>query len=472
VYPVVPGNVPGTPYFLLDAIRLGAVYLYKAGCNQRGSAALSLGAQISLKSFDQAVFPGHILRIPEAAHSQPTSVPPQPQRRWWLFVVTFLAVLLTTYGLLVLNRVVSAQEPHIYVRPYTGLYILTVLMMTWIGGRRWGIFTLGICLMVSMYYLLPPRGWQVEHPSDVMGIVLLSINSIVVVYGFDGLRQKTRLIAAATAARELTMRQSEEIALSQTRLQSVIESAQKQRHRSVLQHMLSELPEYIAGLDLRVHFETHPEAEVSSTPFFDGFPVHENTTALVIGAVGRSDARKGETVMMLRHMLRSAVYRCDKLADAVTELNELLVSRSLLTAPSHLLVCYYDAASATLTSVSCGDMHALARRFKTGQVETLSKPSPLLGMAAGTVYQAMTVNLSVGDLLLLSPGIDGIDHRRREEALWAKTLQFSAATLDAAQLIRHLVRTAREWLLTEEDRNLCLMAARVTQAINSEDLSE
>ena len=87
------------------------------------------------------------------------------------YCLSLLAVIFTTLGLLAVNRMVSSQEPGIYVRPYTGLYLLTVFLMTWAAGRIVGFFTLGLCVLTSIYFLLPPWGWKIRHPSDLMGLI-------------------------------------------------------------------------------------------------------------------------------------------------------------------------------------------------------------------------------------------------------------------------------------------------------------
>lgn len=67
-----------------------------------------------------------------------------------------LAVTLTTCGLRLLSSLTQAVDPHVYVRPYIGLFVVTILLMTWIGGRSLGFFTLILSSLTSLYFLIPP----------------------------------------------------------------------------------------------------------------------------------------------------------------------------------------------------------------------------------------------------------------------------------------------------------------------------
>jgi len=402
--------------------------------------------------------------LPESNPRLPAT--PKPwQHEAGAFFLAVLAVILTTFGLMALNKIVSAQEPNIYVRPYTGLYVLTVLVMTWFGGRRLGFFTLVLCLLASTYFLLPPTGWSVAHPSDWMGMSLLGINAGVVVLGFDGLRQKATLLGAASEARQESARLVQETIEMQARLQSVVEAAQEQRQGTLLPHLLlPELPNQVPGLDLRVHYESLLATTNSSTPFFDSFLLKEDLTALVVGTVANSGPAAMAAVAMTRKMLRSAVYRCATLDEAVTELNAMLVTHCLLQGPGRMFVGLYHASSQTMTSVSCGETLALVRRTENGQVQELAEASPLLGAAADTVYQERLCRLCPGDLVFLSPGSAAVTEVETEASRWKKAMETPPAVPNVQQWILHLVRAGKGTGLPERDGNLCLLAARVTES--------
>ena len=372
-----------------------------------------------------------------------------------------LAVIITTAGLLALNKIVSAEEPTIYVRPYTGVYILTVLALTWIGGRILGFFTLGLSILASLYFILPPRGWEVAHPSDWMGLFLLALNAGVVIIGLDGQRQKAALVAEAAGARHESALHVQEAIEAQSRLQSVVAAAQEQRQVTILpQLLLPLLPDHIPGLDLRIHFEALLEDSSGDTPFFDCFRVQDDLTALIVGTVAETGLSAPTTVVMLRGMLRSAVLRRATVAEAVTELNAMLVTHSILAGPCRLFIGLYESTSRTLNSVSCGALTALARRSESAEVLELAAAGPLLGATPDTPYRQQTLALHPGDLLVISPG-DPETSRAAEGQGWKEALTGQQAGGDAQQWISRLMQDRPANGTARPDGNLCLLVALV-----------
>ena len=361
------------------------------------------------------------------------------------------AVSLTTYGLWILNLLVSAAEPHIYVRPYITLFVMTVLLMTWIGGRNLGIFTLALCILTSLYYLLPPHGWQVTHPSDWVGLVLLTTNSAIVIFGFDSLRQKAMLRAEAAGARQTNTRFAQEAVEANVRLQSVVEAANSHEQEGILkQLLLPVLAEQIVGLDLKVHYAVQPKSTNNSTAFFDVFPVRDDLTALLVGTVAEQGMHAAERIAMTRLLLRSIVLHSETLAEAITTLNTTLVAHHLVAGPGRLSIGLYQAATHTLTSVCCGDALPLIRRTSTGVVEKCVEAGPQLGLTASAEYHQQSVRLHPGDLIFLSP-----------EGIVASTLAVPSSATDAGEWIGHFLRTGQDGLPNGPGRNGCLLAARV-----------
>ena len=361
------------------------------------------------------------------------------------------AVFLTTYGLWVLNSLVSAAEPHIYVRPYVGLFVMTVLLMTWIGGRSLGFFTLALCILTSLYFLLPPIGWHVSHPSDWVGLVLLTTNSAIVILGFDGLRQKAVQRTMAAGARHINTRYAQEAVDANVRLQLVVEAAKKHEQEAVLtQLLLPDVPEQIAGLDLKVHYAVQYNSASAGTPFFDVFPIRDGLTALLVGTVVEVGVPAAARIAMTRLLLHSIVLHSETLAEAVVELNTALVAHHLFAGPGRLSIGVYDAAAHTLTSVCCGEAPALIRRAATGVVEEGAEVGLLLGLSAAAEYCQQSVRLYPGDLIILSP-----------EGTAAPALAIPSSATDAGEWIGHLLRTDQNYFPEGQGRNCCLLAARV-----------
>ena len=394
----------------------------------------------------------------ETSQPPPLAIPnPQafPNRKWLRSTgyasLALVAVFLTTYGLWFINSLVSAVEPHIYVRPYIGLFVITVLLMTWVGGRSLGAFTLGLCILTSLYYLLPPVGWRVAHPSDWMGIALLTTNSAIVIFGFDGLRQKAALQARAVDTWQTSTRYAQEAVEANVRLQTVVEAAKRHEEEAALtQILLPDVPEQIAGLDLKVHYAVQFDSASAHTPFFDVFPVREDLTALLVGTVAEDGVPAAARIAMNRLLLRSIISHSKTLAEAVTELNMALVAHHLVTGPGCLSVGLYQAATHTLTSVSCGETPALIRRTATGRVERSAEVGPLLGLSASAEYRQQSLHLHPGDLIFLSP--DGTA---------APALAAPSPATNAGEWIGHLLQTAQDNIPDGQGRTSCLLVARV-----------
>ncbi len=365
------------------------------------------------------------------------------------------AVFLTTYGLWVLNSLVSATEPHIYVRPYIGLFAMTVLLMTWVGGRSLGFFTLFLSSLTSLYYLLPPVGWWVAHPSDWVGLALLTTNSAIVIFGFDGLRQKAVLRAKAAGAQHTNTRYAQAAVEANVRLQTVVEAAKRYEQEALLtQLLLPDLSEQIAGLDLKIHYAVRLDSTNAGTLFFDVFSVREDLTALLVGTVAEEGVPAAARIAMTRLLLRSIVLHSETLAQAVTELNMALVAHHLVTGPGRLSISLYQAATHILTSVCCGEAPALIRRAATGVVEESAEVGPLLGLSVAAEYCQQSVLLHPGDLIILSP-----------EGTAAPALAIPSSATDAGEWIGHLLRTDQNCFPEGQGRNCCLLAARVLDEI-------
>jgi hypothetical protein len=368
----------------------------------------------------------------------------------------------TTVSLLALQRFVMVQEPHTYIRPYIGLYILPVILMTWLGGRFSGFVTLFLSTLASLYFLLPPTGWQVAHRSDWVGLITFIIMGGFLTLAFDALQTKAHLIAVAAETRQENTRLSLETQEAQSRLQTVLEVAHDQRLAKMLPPLLlPELPAEIAGLDLRVHYEALIDADSRRAPFFDCFTVNADTVALVVGGLDGSGLAAATGVASVRHMLRSALYRGASPAEAASELNTILSVHRLLPRPCRLLIGLYSATSQTWVATACGPVLAVVRRAAEARTEDLAAPAPLLGAQKDAVFGQQTRQLFPGDSLLLFEA-DDLDSPRIEcwKETWEEQMSASLAP-DAAQLVHQLVHSCRTNPVQRSADDVCLMVAIV-----------
>lgn len=365
-----------------------------------------------------------------------------------------LAVTLTTCGLRLLSSLTQAVDPHVYVRPYIGLFVVTILLMTWIGGRSLGFFTLILSSLTSLYFLIPPLGWTVSHSSDWVEFALLISSATVVIFGFDAMQQKMVLQARAVDTWQTNTRHVQASAEASVRLQSVAEATKRHEQEEVLtQLLLPVLSDQITGLDLKIHYAVQLESTSAGTAFFDVFPIRDDLTALLVGTVAEEGLPAATMIAMTRILLRSILVKYDTLTEAVTKLNTILVAHHLITGPNQLCISLYQMSTYTLTSVCCGGVPALIRRAATGLVESSAEIGPRIGLTTLTHYREQCLQLHPGDLIVLSGG--------GRDAL-APALAGPSSATDAREWIAHLLRNDQDNFPEGLSENCCLLAARIS----------
>ena len=108
---------------------------------------------------------------------------------------------LTILGLLRLQEWVTRLEGG-YVHPYTIVFLLPIALLTVLGGRRVGFFTLTLCFLSSLCVLTAPRySLPIHHPSDWAELFFLLTTGGILVLGMDALRRNLELFGETQKAR-------------------------------------------------------------------------------------------------------------------------------------------------------------------------------------------------------------------------------------------------------------------------------
>ena len=176
-----------------------------------------------------------------------------------------------------------------------------------------------------------------------------------------------------------------------------------QREQTIASQLQSALqpdsPRSVPGLKLsRYYAAALPEAGVGGD-FYDIYPLENGGTALVVGDLSGKGLAAAAQVATLRNMLRAFLYTRVSVAEAVSELNNVLEKNGLLTGFATIFVGVYK--NQTLTYCNCGQEPALIRRFPDRRVEQLLPTGPIVGVMPGAHYSEASVRLYSGDAIAI-----------------------------------------------------------------------
>ncbi len=149
--------------------------------------------------------------------------------------------------------------------------------------------------------------------------------------------------------------------------------------------------------------------------FYDCYILDADKTcvALVVGDLSGKGLIAAAQVAAVRHGLRTALFLGNTIAEAVTNLNNILIEQNALAAFATLFVGAFDSRSGELRYVICGQEPALVKRGGTGAVEELSSTGALLGCIQDAVFTEETVVLEAGDALaVFSDGLTEVGKTR------------------------------------------------------------
>lgn len=169
------------------------------------------------------------------------------------------------------------------------------------------------------------------------------------------------------------------------------------------------LPHSIKCIDLSVVYRPADTNAGVGGDFYDIFELVDGRVALILGDVGGRGLQAASQVAAVRYMLRFALCQRRPLAEAVDEVNEIVIRHRLLQSYASVFVSIFDPAARTLTYVCCGQEPPLLRSRVTDHISVLAPTGPVLGITGHEGYREETLHIDRGDCLLVyTDGLNGM----------------------------------------------------------------
>ena len=258
-------------------------------------------------------------------------------------------------------------------------------------------------------------------PEEAAPLLALPIRSLIRVPIETGDQMTALTVAMAHTPRHW---EADEIRLVENvtvLVRSALESAQRQQRerniaRQLQEALLPAVPLVLPGVKIASFYRPALDEAGVGGDFFDVFEVENQCTAFVVADVSGKGLAAAQQVATIRNMLRFALYQAPSVAEAATNLHNVLVEHDLLIGFATLFVCVYDHTQRTVTYVNCGQEAGLIWRTADNTVDPLPATGPVLGgFAAPGGYTQKTVLLSPGDVLaLFTDGLTEVGPHRKD----------------------------------------------------------
>jgi serine phosphatase RsbU (regulator of sigma subunit) len=216
----------------------------------------------------------------------------------------------------------------------------------------------------------------------------------------------------------------------------------------------------LPGLRVAIRYLPAEQASHVGGDWFHAAPAPDGTVLLAVGDVAGHGITAATTMAQLRHALAAFTVTTTEPERLLSLLNDVLFQAAPLTPTASAVIVRYDPAGGTLRWAQAG--HPAPLRSHAGTTTELDRPhGPLLGAVRSARYDAATVTIEPGDLLVLYT--DGlIEHR-------AHTLAEGLAPVTAA--LNEITAESREQPLADflaglrranPEDDTCILAARLT----------
>lgn len=221
-------------------------------------------------------------------------------------------------------------------------------------------------------------------------------------YSVDHMRTLALLAPQVASAIE-NARLYEELAAREQRMEKDLAAARKLQ--SVL--LPSEAPE-IAGLDIAVGLR--PARDITGD-LFDFFDYENGQATIVFGDSSGKGAAAALYAALVSGLLRSLGRRPRQQAELMRALNNALTERKVEAQYVTLLAMFWDAPKRKLTIANAGGLPPIICRGD--ELLDLHAEGVPVGLLEARVYEEMSADLQVGDLIVLTS--DGVLDAMNEE---------------------------------------------------------
>lgn len=203
-----------------------------------------------------------------------------------------------------------------------------------------------------------------------------------------------------------------------------------------------------------------PGSGMMAGDFYDVFRVSPTRVAAVIGDVTGSGIDASITAFQAKYLLRVFLREYRDPAQAIEELNAMMVSQARPEEFISLLTVVFDTEAGTLRFASAG--HPAAWLWHDREVQPLRATGPLLLLDPGAGFYSREIALQEGDTLLLYT--DGLAEARDGEQLFGeeRIAQFLRRDpgVNPDVLCKSLLEAARDFASAPLNDDIAILAIR------------
>jgi serine phosphatase RsbU (regulator of sigma subunit) len=230
-----------------------------------------------------------------------------------------------------------------------------------------------------------------------------------------------------------------------------------------LQQIILPIPDgpiELPGLQVALRYLPAARESLVGGDWYHAAELHDGSVLLAVGDVAGHGTPAATTMAQLRHALRALSVTTADPGSLLAQLNQLTcdLEKETPELAATAVIARYDPVRRRLTWAQAGHPPPLLSR--AGRTAPLSRPAgPMLGVIDDARYATATLDLRIGDLLLLYT--DGlIEHRHRplDDGLDAVMATVDAAVAAAPhQPLTELLNRLRQ---ANPDDDTCILAAR------------